>query len=92
MSAFATPIQAKLLRLLEHGTFRHIGGTEELVSKALIVPSGNASLPILVDSWHPCALRILRPLKRFAPDYAEVRSSLTKQIGLGRPTVGAGEG
>ncbi len=48
-AALATPLQAKLLRLLEDGTFRRVGGTEELVSKARIISSSNADMPALVD-------------------------------------------
>lgn len=52
VAALAAPIQAKLLRLLDDGTFRRIGGTEELVSKARIISSSNASMSALVDSGH----------------------------------------
>jgi DNA-binding NtrC family response regulator len=41
-------LQAKLLRLLEDGSYRRIGGTQELVSEARIVSSSNADLPALV--------------------------------------------
>ena len=52
VAALATPLQAKLLRLLEDGTFRRVGGTDELVSKARIVSSSNANMPGLVDGGH----------------------------------------
>jgi len=49
VAALATPTQAKLLRLLEDGRFRRIGGTEELVSNARIMSSTNAGVSALVD-------------------------------------------
>jgi DNA-binding NtrC family response regulator len=52
VAALATPLQSKLLRLLEDGTYRRVGGTEELVSKARIVSSSNANMSALVDSGH----------------------------------------
>ena len=52
VAALAAPIQAKLLRLLEDGTFRRVGGTEELVSKARVVSSSNANMSALVDGGH----------------------------------------
>ncbi len=47
VSAFAVPIQAKLLRLLEDGTYRRTGGSELLRSEARVVSSSNADLPSL---------------------------------------------
>ena len=52
VSALATPLQAKLLRLLEDGTFRRVGGSEELVSKARVVSSSNANMAALVGGGH----------------------------------------
>jgi len=48
VSALPPPLQSKLLRLLEDGTYRRLGGTQELVSDARIVSSSNADLPALV--------------------------------------------
>jgi transcriptional regulator with GAF, ATPase, and Fis domain len=41
-------LQGKLLRLLEDGSYRRLGGTQELVSEARIVSSSNADLAALV--------------------------------------------
>jgi DNA-binding NtrC family response regulator len=48
VSALPLVLQGKLLRLLEDGRYRRIGGTQELVSEARIVSSSNADLPALV--------------------------------------------
>jgi DNA-binding NtrC family response regulator len=48
VSALPPPLQAKLLRLLEDGSYRRLGGTQELVAEARIVSSSNADLPRLV--------------------------------------------
>jgi DNA-binding NtrC family response regulator len=48
VSALPQSLQAKLLRLLEDGSYRRLGGTQELVSEARIVSSSNADLPRLV--------------------------------------------
>jgi DNA-binding NtrC family response regulator len=48
VSALPLPLQAKLLRLLEDGTYRKLGGTREVVSGARIVSSSNADLSALV--------------------------------------------
>ncbi len=48
VSALPLPIQGKLLRLLEDGSYRRLGGAEELVSQARIVSSSNADLQALV--------------------------------------------
>ena len=48
VSALPALLQGKLLRLLEDGTYRRIGGTSELVSDARIVSSSNADLSALV--------------------------------------------
>jgi DNA-binding NtrC family response regulator len=48
VSALPPPLQGKLLRLLEDGSYRRLGGTHELVSDARIVSSSNAELPELV--------------------------------------------
>jgi transcriptional regulator of aroF, aroG, tyrA and aromatic amino acid transport len=41
-------LQGKLLRLLEDGSYRKLGGAQELVSSARIVSSSNANLPKLM--------------------------------------------
>jgi two-component system response regulator HydG len=48
VSTLPSPVQGKLLRLLEDGSYRRVGGTQELVSDARIVSSSNADLPALV--------------------------------------------
>jgi DNA-binding NtrC family response regulator len=48
VSALPPSLQSKLLRLLEDGTYRRLGGTQELVSRARIVSSSNADLSGLV--------------------------------------------
>ncbi len=48
VSALPLQLQGKLLRLLEDGSYRRIGGSEELISQARIVSSSNADLPRLV--------------------------------------------
>ena len=48
VSALPQSLQGKLLRLLEDGSYRRLGGTQELVSEARIVSSSNADLPALV--------------------------------------------
>jgi DNA-binding NtrC family response regulator len=48
VSALPPPLQGKLLRLLEDGSYRRIGGTSGLVSDARIVSSSNTDLPSLV--------------------------------------------
>jgi DNA-binding NtrC family response regulator len=48
VSALPPSLQGKLLRLLEDGSYRRLGGTQELVSNARIVSSSNADLPRLV--------------------------------------------
>ncbi len=48
VSALPPSLQGKLLRLLEDGSYRRLGGTQELVSAARIVSSSNADLPALV--------------------------------------------
>jgi len=48
VSALPPLLQAKLLRLLEDGSYRRLGGTQELLSDARIVSSSNADLPALV--------------------------------------------
>jgi DNA-binding NtrC family response regulator len=48
VSALPQLLQGKLLRLLEDGTYRRLGGTQECVSEARIVSSSNADLPALV--------------------------------------------
>lgn len=49
VSALPSSLQGKFLRLLEDGTYRKVGGAQELVSTARIVSSSNADLPKLVD-------------------------------------------
>jgi DNA-binding NtrC family response regulator len=49
VSALPAELQGKFLRLLEDGSYRRLGGTEELVSHARIVSSSNTDLPRLVD-------------------------------------------
>jgi two-component system response regulator HydG len=48
VSALPPSVQSKLLRLLEDGGYRRVGGTQEFVSEARIVSSSNADLPALV--------------------------------------------
>jgi transcriptional regulator with AAA-type ATPase domain len=48
VSALPLALQGKFLRLLEDGTYRRVGGAQELVSNARIVSSTNADLPKLV--------------------------------------------
>ncbi len=48
VSALPLPLQAKLLRLLEDGNYRRLGGMEELVSQARVISSSNADLAGLV--------------------------------------------
>jgi DNA-binding NtrC family response regulator len=48
VAALPLPLQGKLLRLLQDGSYRRLGGTEEQVSSARIVSSSNADLPQLV--------------------------------------------
>jgi DNA-binding NtrC family response regulator len=48
VSALPLSLQGKFLRLLEDGTYRRVGGAQELVSSARIVSSTNADLPKLV--------------------------------------------
>lgn len=48
VSSLPAAVQGKFLRLLEDGTYRKLGGTQELVSTARIVSSSNADLPKLV--------------------------------------------
>lgn len=48
VSALPPPLQGKLLRLLEDGSYRRVGGTLEFVSDARIVSSSNAELSALV--------------------------------------------
>ena len=48
VSALPPMLQARLLRLLEDGSYRRVGGTSELVSNSRIVSSSNADLPALV--------------------------------------------
>jgi DNA-binding NtrC family response regulator len=50
VSALPPALQGKLLRLLEDGSYRRLGGTQEFVSDARIVSSSNADLPGLVES------------------------------------------
>ena len=48
VSVLLPSLQGKLLRLLEDGSYRRLGGTQELVSEARIVSSSNADLAALV--------------------------------------------
>ena len=47
VSALPPLLQGKLLRLLEDGTYRRLGGTQVMVSEARIVSSSNADLSAL---------------------------------------------
>lgn len=49
VSALPLALQGKLLRLLEDGTYRRLGGTQELTSNARIISSSNTDLPRLVS-------------------------------------------
>jgi DNA-binding NtrC family response regulator len=48
VSALPPPLQTKLLRLLEDGSYRRVGGTSEVVSNARVLSSSNADLSGLV--------------------------------------------
>jgi DNA-binding NtrC family response regulator len=48
VSALPLVLQGKLLRLLEDGTYRKLGGTREITSGARVVSSSNADLPAMV--------------------------------------------
>jgi DNA-binding NtrC family response regulator len=48
VSALPPSLQGKFLRLLEDGSYRRLGGSQELISDARIVSSSNADLPALV--------------------------------------------
>lgn len=48
VSALPLLLQGKLLRLLEDGTYRKLGGTQEMVSNARVVSSSNADLSTLM--------------------------------------------
>ena len=49
VSALPPTLQGKFLRLLEDGTYRRLGGVQELTSNARIISSSNADLPRLVS-------------------------------------------
>jgi DNA-binding NtrC family response regulator len=49
VSALPSALQGKFLRLLEDGTYRRLGGTQELISHARIISSSNADLPRLTS-------------------------------------------
>ncbi|HET7883865.1 MAG TPA: sigma 54-interacting transcriptional regulator, partial [Acetobacteraceae bacterium] len=49
VSALPLVVQGKLLRLLEDGRYRRVGGGAELVSDARVVSSSNADVPSLVS-------------------------------------------
>jgi DNA-binding NtrC family response regulator len=49
VSALPPPLQGKFLRLLEDGSYRRVGGAQELVSHARIISSSNADLSKLVS-------------------------------------------
>jgi DNA-binding NtrC family response regulator len=44
LSALPLPLQAKFLRLLEDGSYRRLGGTDDLVSQARVISSSNVDL------------------------------------------------
>jgi DNA-binding NtrC family response regulator len=48
LSALPPPLQGKFLRLLEDGSYRRLGGTEDLESQARVISSSNVDLPALV--------------------------------------------
>ena len=48
VSTLPQPLQGKLLRLLEDGSYRRIGGSHELISEARVISSSNADLRALV--------------------------------------------
>jgi DNA-binding NtrC family response regulator len=50
VAALPPSLQGKLLRLLEDGSYRRLGGTQELVSDARLVSSSNADLLRLVET------------------------------------------
>lgn len=49
VSALALALQGKFLRLVEDGTYRRLGGSQELISHARIVSSCNADLSTMVS-------------------------------------------
>jgi DNA-binding NtrC family response regulator len=52
VSALPPALQGKLLRLLEDGSYRRLGGSQELISDARVVSSSNADLASLVAKEH----------------------------------------
>jgi DNA-binding NtrC family response regulator len=52
VSALPSLLQGKLLRLLEDGSYRRLGGSQAMVSQARIVSSSNADLSALVTEGH----------------------------------------
>jgi DNA-binding NtrC family response regulator len=52
VSALPLPLQGKFLRLLEDGTYRRLGGGQELVSQARIISSCNTDLSSMVAAGH----------------------------------------
>jgi len=52
VSALPLLLQGKLLRLLEDGRYRRLGGAQEMVSSARVVSSSNADLSALVAEGH----------------------------------------
>ena len=95
VSALPLALQGKLLRLLEDGSYRKLGGAQELVSSARIVSSSNADLPKLTaeSQFRPdlyfrlnaVALRI-PPLRERSEDIVPLAEHIIAQIA--RPTEG----
>ncbi|MDH7599403.1 MAG: sigma 54-interacting transcriptional regulator, partial [Sedimentisphaerales bacterium] len=50
ISEMPLELQAKLLRVLQERTFRKVGGTQEIVSRALVIASSNRNLKAEVEA------------------------------------------
>jgi two-component system response regulator AtoC len=48
----ALPLQAKLLRILQEGTFTRVGGTQQLTSQARVIAATNRELSNEVEAGH----------------------------------------
>jgi DNA-binding NtrC family response regulator len=89
VSALPLALQGKLLRLLEDGSYRKLGGAQEHVSSARIVSSSNADLPKLMaeSQFRPdlyfrlnaVALRI-PPLRERSEDIVPLAEHIIAQI------------
>ena len=77
VSALLPALQGKLLRLLEDGHYRRLGGTQGLVSDARIVSSSNADLPALVARGEFPG-RLVLPAERNRAAYPAAAGSLRR--------------